>query len=258
MVIRKLLTKLGHKSLSDSIPDESLQIRMFADAGLDWEQSCRIANQTVIESGIPRTDPSNHYEIFAGISQVCTPTSILEIGTHRGVFTAFLAALWPAAKIVTYELPIKESLPRKLAVEPDLNRHYVPEFRNDADYRDAILSRFPNIELRLQDSSALTHSLETFQVVWIDGDHRYPVVAFDVANAVRLCDPKGWIGVDDIRLRGTKVSNTSMGSTEGHETVRRITAAGMTNLHLVLKRGQKIRSQQTLAEHKHIAILRRN
>ena len=121
-----------------------------------------------------------------------------------------------------------------------------------------ILSKFPNVELRLQDSTVLALTNETFDVAWIDGDHRYPVVAFDVLNAVRLCKSKSWIGVDDIRIRAQKSSNRAMGSTEGYETVCRIAGAGLADLNLVLKRGKNARIRQTLEEHKHIAVLRRS
>lgn len=258
MAVHNLLKRLQHRISPKSMPHESPQIRMFADAGLDWDQACRIANENVIKNQIPRTDPSNHYEIFAGISQVCNPTSILEIGTHRGVFTSFLAALWPNAKIITYELPMRESLPIAMTSESDLDRHYVSHFKSDAEFRDSMLSRFSNIELRLQDSSVLAEVAETFDVIWIDGDHRYPVVAFDAMNAVRLCNTGGWIGLDDIRLKVGRKKSISMGSTEGHESASRIAATGLTTLNLVLKRGQNAHGGQVFAEEKHIAILRKN
>ena len=252
-----MLDRLKSNFTQQLVPDESHQIESFASAGLRWEQARRIADRTVASSRIPRTDPSNHYEIFAGISEVCTPTSILEIGTHRGVFTAFLAALWPAAKIVTYELPMKKDLSPPLSDVHDISRHYVPHFESDAEYRNAILLEFPNIQLRLQDSSLLTCSTEKFDVIWVDGDHCYPVVAFDIANSVRLCSPNGWVVVDDIRTRAPKQSASQMGSTESYESVRRIAGAGLADLHLVQKRKQSIKSAQELYGIKQIAILRK-
>jgi predicted O-methyltransferase YrrM len=255
-MLNNLLKKLGlTRRIVPSI-DESLQIQMFSSAGLDWGKGCVIASQTLAKAGLLRTDPSNHYELFAAISEVCSPRSVLEIGTHKGVFTSFLAALWPNAKIVTYELPSKKDLPVDLASESDISRHYVPHFESDAEHRDSLLAKFANIELRLQDSATLMNLKETFDVAWIDGDHRFPLVAFDIANAVRLCRSDGWICVDDIRPVALKASNEMMGSTEGHETVRRIAAAGLANLYLVLKRGQNVRSDHNLNHQKHLAILR--
>ncbi len=53
----------------------------FAGLSLDYAAAKARAAQTVLDGNFGRSDNSQHYELFAGISQVCNPQRILEIGT---------------------------------------------------------------------------------------------------------------------------------------------------------------------------------
>jgi len=42
-----------------------------------------------------------------------------------------------------------------------------------------------------------------FDLIWIDGDHLLPTIAWDICNAYHLCKKDGWIMFDDI-IKNTK------------------------------------------------------
>ena len=46
-----------------------------------------------------------------------------------------------------------------------------------------------------------------FDLIWIDGAHNYPVVAFDILNAVRLANDDAILAVDDVWVSDTKVDS---------------------------------------------------
>ena len=46
----------------------------------------------------------------------------------------------------------------------------------------------------------------SFDLIWIDGDHNYPTASIDIANAVRLLSPNG-VGIcDDVYIKNTKAN----------------------------------------------------
>ena len=40
--------------------------------------------------------------------------------------------------------------------------------------------------------------LDPFDLIWVDGSHHYPEVAWDISNAYHLCTPGGVLMVDDV------------------------------------------------------------
>ena len=103
-VIKSSIAKFGYDSQERALELDQL-VSQFATLGLDYAAAKACAAQTVLDGNFGRSDNSQHYELFAGISQVCNPQRILEIGTFRGESTAFLATLFPHAYIETWDLP---------------------------------------------------------------------------------------------------------------------------------------------------------
>jgi predicted O-methyltransferase YrrM len=75
----------------------------------------------------------------------------------------------------------------------------------------------------------------SFDLIWIDGDHSYPVAAIDIANAVRMLNPDGIAICDDVLLdaRDGKMDGRSKASIE---TLKSLNNAGLISYNLVQKR----------------------
>mgnify|MGYP001346806258 CR=1 FL=1 len=70
------------------------------------------------------------------------------------------------------------------------------EFKHN---RDSLLSRFQNVRFKTLNSINLAEwDANSFDLIWIDGAHGYPVVAMDIINSLRLANSGGVILVDDV------------------------------------------------------------
>jgi predicted O-methyltransferase YrrM len=223
----------------------------FAALGLDFSAAKNRVDELVKAHSLSRSDNSLHYELFAGISQVCNPQRILEVGTFRGEFTAFLATLFPDAYIETWDLPQENDGEMK---------SYIDDF--EAHYRDQTANRAKNIGGRsnvnqvLRDSTGLFAASDAFDLIWVDGDHTFPVVAFDLINALRLSGPQSWIAVDDIKL--VEMRKSVLSSTEAIRSIQHLVRSGHVTSHLIYKRvGASGRRWRDDNRRKHLAILKR-
>jgi predicted O-methyltransferase YrrM len=175
---------------------------------------------------------------------------VLEIGTFRGEFTAFLGALFPEAYVETWDLPCSSD-PQMQEYCAEFEKHY----HDQSSTRIINLKDATNIHQIFLDSTHLVKSADEFDLVWVDGDHSFPVVAFDIINALRLASPKAWIVVDDIKL--TDLTKSNLGSTQGFECVRHLTASGLVDSSLVYKRvGNNNRHWRDDNRRKHLAVMR--
>jgi predicted O-methyltransferase YrrM len=224
----------------------------FAAAGLDFTAAKNQVEELVEAHGLSRSDNSLHYELFAGLSQACKPRRILEIGTFRGEFTAFLATQFPDAYIETWDLPQVNDGHMKSYVD-GFEIHY----HNQTANRLKNLGGYSNVKQILRDSTSLFWESEPFDLIWVDGDHKFPVVAFDLINALRLLAPGGWIAVDDIKL--VKMRKSVMSSTEAITCIKHLVQSGHVASHLIYKRvGTEGRRWRDNNRRKHIAILRKS
>lgn len=249
-VLQTQLQRIGYGSTEKSLERAALD-NQFSELGLNFPQA-KIRTANLLRSNkLRRSDDSLHYELFAAIGLVHSPKRVLEIGTFRGEFTAFLASLFPDAYIETWDLPDGS--------ESGLDG-YIANFQNH--YRDQKNARIDNLgELDkvhqvLKDSTELVKESASFDLVWIDGDHTFPVVAFDILNALRLSSSSTWIVIDDIRL--TDSTAGKLGSTEGFNVVSHLASNGLATLDLVYKRvGSSGRHWRDDTRRKHLAVLRR-
>jgi hypothetical protein len=63
-------------------------------------------------------------------------------------------------------------------------------------------------------------------VVWADGDHQFPVIAVDLANAVRLLRPGGHLLCDDVFVARTRRSSIYL-SDAAHRSLGALRDAGL-------------------------------
>ena len=202
--------------------------------GLDWKESRKGVENLLGKNLDIFSHRSEHYELLFAISQRDKPRKILEIGTATGNFTVFLATIFPDAKIETIDLPRSDN--RFWNATTDLaTTHGGAVSKTDLEERDARLSRFANIKFRELNSLALTfQESEKYDLIWVDGDHTYPVVSIDLANALRLLEVGGTLASDDIYV--TSQRKRSSGNQESYETLVQFQKAGLIHFDLVLKR----------------------
>lgn len=223
----------------------------FENAGLSYDRALSVTTNVFERLKEPRSDISMHYEIFAGISQVRDAKRVLEIGTSTGGFTRFLAELFPRAEIETWDLPSESFTNPTTGSYKNIQAGYGDQTEKSRETLEDVL----NVVQVRKDSTLLAFESKEFDVIWVDGDHTYPVAAFDIINALRLTVRGGWICVDDIRPRDT--GRGFLGSQETYFSVKHLEGAGLVSLHLVMKRLDSASMLLEADSRKYIAVMRR-
>ena len=143
---------------------------------------------------------SEHLILFASISESTYKISnILEIGTFNGETARILSELFPHSEITTIDLMFEEILETKMY-------KYETNEKKLVNNRIRNLESLPNVKFIEMNSLNLLEFTDSFDLIWIDGDHDYPIASIDIANAVRLLSPNG-IGIcDDVYMKDTKAN----------------------------------------------------
>lgn len=139
----------------------------------------------------PTNRSSCHRYFFAALAvSGFKPKTILEIGTSFGATTTFLSILFPDAKIYTFDLPPDDPL---------LEQFHPIDIRNDRDSLHEKRLQKDNI-VRFQKNSIhlLGEDLPKFDLIWLDGGHFYPEVAWDHFYCMHRLNKGGWLFSDDI------------------------------------------------------------
>jgi predicted O-methyltransferase YrrM len=210
------------------------QVRRFAAVGLDWHNAHSTVEGLVGKNDDPTTHRSEHYELLAAVVQSRPICSVLEIGTAEGEFTSFIARLLPNADITTVDLPSSD---RRFwrATRGDTSTREGGAGTADVRARDARLAAHTRVRLLEMNSLELSAwDGARFDLVWVDGDHSYPVVVVDIINALRLLRPGGVIMCDDVYL--ASAPRSVWVSDETTMTLRALEEARLIRSTLVLKK----------------------
>jgi predicted O-methyltransferase YrrM len=218
----------------DSQHYETEQVRFFDALGLDYLESKKALSQ-IYENNPNLVGDTNscHHNLFAALSRSRPEIrKILEIGTHSGTAAVLLSTLFPQALVETMDLPDE----------------LASSYGHDAAFiqkRNSLLNTRANIVFNQVDSASLTFtSANTYDLIWVDGDHKYPLVALDIANCLRLLNDGGLVVCDDVRTENNAT----------YATIQKFVQANLVKLHLIHKRTTKPRAQQV---GKLIAVLSR-
>lgn len=231
------------------------QRECLAALGLDYDAARARLDRTLAELGRAPYDEadgaaSEHWVAFAALAQRLPARRILEIGTYDGETARLLAALFPDARVTTVDLPHDDPRFAKLyeREEPAVRARFVE--RQLANTRD------PRIELLLVDSFLLPERVAPgFDLVWVDGAHRYPSVAWDLGNAYHLATQEGWILCDDV-LRHPEARGFHWVNGDSHQAIEALGELGVVEVSYLLKR-VGARWSADPVRRKHVAILRR-
>jgi predicted O-methyltransferase YrrM len=174
---------------------------------------------------------SIHWLVFSALSVAKTDVRhILEIGTFDGEFTWILSRLFPEAKITTVDLPGSDPLLRDF-----YNRESDSDFQR---YKAKQKANLANGNINLVESNSfflLDKVSEKFDLIWVDGGHLYPEVAWDLCSAYHLCRDDGQVLCDDV-IPLKKFYKDRYVSTESFEVLKYLQARTPIELILFLKR----------------------
>ena len=163
---------------------------IFTKLNLDFEKTLNKISQIKYDFNIFQT--SFHYNLFLAISEKKDNLKILEIGTYRGEFTNFLSLIFPKSKIVSIDLS-EEEFTQIMGGSTNYNYNEINKIRQKNINKN-------NINYFEMNSNNLLKKFKenTFDIIWIDGDHLDPQVSIDIKNSIKLCKNKGIICCDDI------------------------------------------------------------
>ena len=152
------------------------------------------------------------YKLFTALSKKKLKIQkILEIGTWDGEFTNLLSNLFSESKIFTIDLPHTDE-----RFVNSYNRR--DQLNNFINKRNNNLSK-KNIKFIEMDSKNLLEKFEknSFDIIWVDGDHHDPTVTRDIFNSYEILKKGGIMIVDDLLLAG-KSENSKKHPSEGSST----------------------------------------
>ena len=122
---------------------------------------------------------------------------ILEIGTFDGLFTKYLSEIFSESEIITIDLPHNDT-------------RFVQSYGREEKSDTFLVNRSKNIKnsnitfIEMDSLNILNKFSENFfDIIFVDGDHRDPVVSKDIFNSYKLLKNNGFLLVDDIYLNFT-------------------------------------------------------
>ena len=174
---------------------------------------------------------SGHWLLSAAISQSININRILEIGTYTGEFTAILSKLFPESEIVTIDLPEYDPILRN-SYNRDNNDLY-NDFKTAQNYN---IDKSNNVNLLLTNSLFLNDKVNgKFDLIWVDGGHNYPEIAWDLCNSYNLLNDGGILMCDDI-IKMEKNFARGFVSTDSYRVLEYINQRINTDITYFLKR----------------------
>ncbi|MEY3467521.1 MAG: class I SAM-dependent methyltransferase [Ilumatobacteraceae bacterium] len=220
-----VLCELKERTLSRA-DREREQASNFSARGLDRTAGIVAINKALRDSGLGNFSEdddmfSEHLVLLAALSAMLPDArNVMEIGTYDGRTALILSHLFPLATITTIDLPPTDSV--------YLSSYEVARTKQFIEKRNEVLGRNPRIRFVEANSLSLTNDLGSvdFDVVWVDGDHDFPVVSIDLANAVRLLRSGGHLMCDDVVTAKPSRSTTYL-SDASHRSLVALHGAGL-------------------------------
>jgi predicted O-methyltransferase YrrM len=176
-----------------------------------------------------------HHHLFANFSSD-DQLKILEIGTYQGETTRFLANIFPNSKITTIDLPDKKfmEINQSDSFKVPLGAQLLSDNLNSIDFTNLkelsnifIETRKKNLEkdninfIQIDSFQAIKiFQKNSFDFIWVDGNHIMPQVAFDIFQAFHLCKKNGYILCDDIVMKSHQRATSS---NDGYKIIDELT-----------------------------------
>jgi hypothetical protein len=232
---------------------------LFRQYGVDYDEAEQALNGKLQSQGLPSYDErsgmcSQHWIFFAGLAaSLPSKARILEIGTFSAQFTQVLSILYPAAEIVTCDLP--DNSP---AFTTTYGRDSYPARKAMIEQRDRLLGSLPNVTFVQANSFRLSSIVRVgFDAIWVDGGHSYPDVAWDASNAFHMVKVGGYVLFDDVYLhqRAPKATRLIPDKNDSRSLLAILENEGLAKVDFMLKR-LNARSAADPVLRKHFAVTR--
>ena len=214
------------------------ELKKFSEAGLDVAAGRERLDEILLDiSGrkfdhIDGTD-SVHWLLFSCLSLTDwgrNVRNILEIGTFRGKTTSILKQLFPNAEVVTCDLPEDDPILQSSYRRGDAAA--LEEYKTVRDSRVCV----PGIKFVEQNSFFLPAAAPgPYDLIWMDGGHLYPEVAWDMCNAWHMCKPGGIIMCDDV-FTHPNAGDGVYGNLDSHSVIEYLRVRVAADIRYFLKR----------------------
>lgn len=119
--------------------------------------------------------------------------NVLELGTGLGETTAVLSGLFPSATIYTLDLPEKDESYSNIAWR-NRKKHRMGQFREATNKENVVF--IPKNSFSL---SSLGLPKE-FEMIWVDGGHAFPIVAWDIMYSYNHLKKSGFMFMHDYSI----------------------------------------------------------
>ena len=171
-----------------------------------------------------------HYHFAAALSLKKSNIKILEIGTFKGNYTNFLSKVFKKSLIYTIDMQ-----------DVDIKKYVTLMKKNDNKFFSKIYNERKNnifeknIIFKKIDSFYLLDNFQnnSFDFIWVDGDHLSPQVQIDLFSSLRLIKKDGFILCDDVIKNNYKneyVDNSSF------KTIEYLTNKKLIATYFIIKR----------------------
>jgi len=234
---------------------ERIENKKFEELGLDINSSLEKLNhilQNKYSRNYNKYSDSIHWLIFSAISNQKHYRKILEIGTYDGEFTSMLGNLFPSSKITTVDLPKEDPLMASFynRGESHLFKQYIKKQNNNTNSK--------KIKVIKSNTFFLLNAIgdnEKFDLIWVDGGHLYPDIAWDLCNAYHLLNEGGMLLCDDVIMVDKKYK-TRYVSTESWEVLKYIEKRINNRAIYLLKRLDSALNSSSYSR-KYVAVLKK-
>lgn len=224
----------------------------FSSAGLSTREGL-LRLDTILEKlnrgYFERSVNSVHWLLFSCLSKTNKKfPRILEIGTSNGFGTLLLSELFKSSEIITVDLPNDDPLTRGFygRKKDDKFEKYLKTQKENTNAS--------NVQLIKTNSFFLLDKLKgPFDLIWIDGGHLYPDVAWDICNAWHLSKKGGYILIDDV-IPTKRNHRTKLVSTDSSRVIDYISERANMHITYFLKR-INAESESSKYRRKYVAFL---
>lgn len=161
---------------------------------------------------------SVHWKLFSALSVIMDKKKIriLEIGTYDGNFTKIISNLFKNSEIVSVDLPIDDPI-----LTETYNRENSESLKIFLNTQKNNTSS-KNITLIKTNTLFLMDKLnkkEKFDIIWVDGGHLFPEVAWDICQCFHLLNNGGYMLCDDV-IKSNGNYKTKYVSTESFKVLK--------------------------------------
>jgi len=221
----------------DITSDLNFNEKLFNELELD----IKLIKPILIEHGLDYNNEhlSWHYHLFAGLKKKFEKKDIkidkiLEIGTYDGKFANFLSIIFPNTEITTIDL--------KQDDEIFLSKYDRKDKQKLQKFFEIRKKNLDKKNIRYIDMNSINleknFSKNSFDLIWIDGEHLNPQVTIDIFQSIKLIKKNGFICVDDVVMKKYFKKNEYV-SNDSYQTLEYLNKLKILKTSYIIKRVTK-------------------